>query len=222
MNLIIAVDALIPPLTGIGRYTKELVSRIHTSNEIQKLKYYSNGRWVKAPLTIPITGKVTYESFSVPKALRPLYLGQTMKSSVFHSPNFFLPPAAEHGIATIHDLSVLKFPETHPIERVQQYERRLLMTLGIAQHLITPSETVRQEVIDYFGWPSHRITSIYNGVPDTFKPHSYDELQPVLKRHGLMPEGYTLCVSTIEPRKRIESLINAYALLPMQLRLRFH
>ncbi len=220
MNLIIAVDALIPPLTGIGRYTKELVSRIQVSEDIVKLKYYLNGRWVKEPLTIPISGQVVYETRKLPKALGQLYVGQYVKKAVFHSPNFFLPSTVERGVATIHDLSVLKFPETHPLERIQRFEQRLLTTLGVAQHLITPSETIRQEVIDYFGWPSHRNTAIDHGVADTCRPQSRAEVR-TLKRYGLTPNAYTLCVSTIEPRKRIENLIKAYSMLPLVVKARF-
>ncbi|AXI01973.1 glycosyltransferase family 4 protein [Aquirhabdus parva] len=219
MNLIIAVDALKPPLTGIGRYTKELVSRIRVSEDIHQLKYYLNARWVEEPLTIPVTGLVKYESLKVPRVLRQFYLGKTVKNSVFHSPNFFIPPFVEHGIATIHDLSVFKFPETHPAERVRDFERRLGQTLSVAKHIITDSKSTREEVIEYFGWPSARISAIHLGVPEVYKPRPHvDIYAQLLSRYNLTPNKFTLCVSTIEPRKKVDRLIQAYALLPIRIR----
>ncbi len=218
MQVILSVDALTRPLTGIGRYTWELASRLRRCSDVSGLQFYCNGHWVDDLERVLEQGRVAPRSLKVPKHVRRLYWSHASRRAVFHSPNFLLPPQVAHGISTVHDLSVLKFPETHPAERVRQFERSFLTTLGVAKHIITPSETVRREVMDYFGWPAARITAIHNGVPSGFGPKDAAVLQPYLQQFGLQPQRYTICVSTIEPRKRVDRLIRAYRALPLAMR----
>jgi glycosyltransferase involved in cell wall biosynthesis len=54
-----------------------------------------------------------------------------------------------------------------------------------------------------------------------FHPRSADDLRLTLSRHGLEVGGYSLFVGTIEPRKNIETLLDAYSRLPLELRKRW-
>ena len=49
MNVVVSVDALVPPLTGIGRYTWELVSRLPREAGVERLRFFRAGRWVVDP-----------------------------------------------------------------------------------------------------------------------------------------------------------------------------
>lgn len=91
-----------------------------------------------------------------------------MRSDLFHGPNFFLPRFVERGIITLHDLSVLRFPEWHPAARLREYAMHFEPSLARAAHIITVSETVRQEVIDLLDVPADRVTTVYNGVSENF------------------------------------------------------
>jgi alpha-1,3-rhamnosyl/mannosyltransferase len=142
----------------------------------------------------------------------------TCRGRIFHGPNYFLPPCADIGVATIHDLSVFKFPETHPVERIKQFERDFVSSIGRAAHLITDTETTRREVIDFLAWPAERITAVPLGVSPIFTSRSGAEMGPCLASYGLVGGVYVLCVSTIEPRKRIGNLLKAYQALSPRLR----
>ena len=72
-------------------------------------------------------------------------------------------------------------------------------------------------LIAFFGWQPERVTTVHLGVSSSFRPRTAPEIAPALQRHGLVPGQYSLCVSTIEPRKRIGALLTAYGLLPMAL-----
>ncbi|MCE5241666.1 MAG: glycosyltransferase family 4 protein [Desulfobacteraceae bacterium] len=158
---------------------------------------------------------------SPPRCLKKLRLEHACRGSIFHGPNYFIPDYADIGIATVHDLSIFKFPETHPAERIRQFEREFNRTLDRASHLITDSEAIRMEVIDSLNWPEDRITAVPLGVSSEFGPMPYGALQPCMRKYGLTEGGYTLCVSTLEPRKRIDKLLLAYQALPQDLRTRF-
>ena len=186
---------------------------------IEQVRYYRAGRWVDDPAALLGGGSPGRKHrFKYPRWAKDWYWKRACQGQVFHAPNYFLPLYAENGVVTVHDLSVFKFPETHPVERVRQFEKSFRQTLGIATHLITDSEITRQEVIAYFGWPSERVTAIPLGVSPVFTPRTPAQLTPVLQRYGLNPGAYSLCVSTIEPRKRIDSLLAAYARLPRAIR----
>ncbi|MCX7099355.1 MAG: glycosyltransferase family 1 protein [Methylococcales bacterium] len=219
MKLILAVDALIPPLSGIGRYTWELVSRLGQVPDIEQVRYYLAGQWIDDPVALskgdPNARKPRYK---LPSWFKTWYWQQACKGEVFHGPNYFLPDYAQNGVVTVHDLSVFKFPETHPIERLREFDRLFQRTLDITSHIITVSEATRQEVIDYLAWPAGKITAIHNGVSGAFVPRTEVELVPILGRYGLQYCAYILCVSTIEPRKKIDALLEAYLLLPARLR----
>lgn len=219
LKLILSVDALSPPLSGIGRYTWELASRMGQVPGVKQIRYFRAGQWVNDPASLLIgTSPCRKHRFKYPLWAKDWYWQQACRGEVFHAPNYFLPHYAENGVVTVHDLSVFKFPETHPVERVKQFETLFRQTLDIATHLITDSEATRLEVMDFFAWPAERITSVHLGVSSDFTLRSADDLVPALIRFGLRPGGYALCVSTIEPRKRIDALLDAYAKLPDGLR----
>ena len=222
LKLILSVDALTPPLSGIGRYTWELASRIGQVQGVEKIRFFRGGRWVDDPAALLKKASRGHRyRFKFPRWAKDWYWQRACRGQVFHAPNYFLPHYVENGVATIHDLSVLKFPETHPVERVRQFEKSFRQTLDVAAHLITDSESTRMEVIEFLGWPSEKITAVHLGVSSRFVPGSTAALLPTSHRYGLNPGGYSLCVSTIEPRKRIDSLLTAYSCLPEKLRVAY-
>lgn len=227
MRLILSVDALRPPLTGIGRYTWELVRRLQLRSDLTQLRFFRNGRWVGDPArllmapsaeTVPATSMGDAPAPAWVRWPRALYWHTTCRYNVFHAPNYFLPVYARHGVVTVHDLSVFKYPQAHPVERVRQFEQRFRSTLALASQLITDSNTVRQEVIHELGWPPERVTAIPLGVGSEYQPRSAAQLASTLATYGLAAGGYTLCVATIEPRKRIDALLAGYRRLPSALR----
>jgi len=84
-------------------------------------------------------------------------------------------------------------------------------------HLIADSNCVRREMIEKLGIPAERITTVHLGVRPVFKPLPSAAVLPVLQGLGLRP-GYLLHVGTIEPRKNLLRLMQAYCDLPRLLR----
>ncbi|MGU7771049.1 glycosyltransferase family 4 protein [Burkholderia sp. MR1-5-21] len=230
MKIALCIDAITPPLTGIGRYAYELANHyLANASDFAELKFFLQNRWIEnpnallsnpaAPSSSPAAAKRRKALYlRAPRIFRRWQLHHQARQFQFHSPNYFLPDLVDSGISTIHDLSVFKYPETHPRERLIDFESRFESTLARARHLITDSEATRQEVIEYFGWPEHRVTSIPLGVAADFRPRARDDLQPYLGSIGLESGSYSLCVSTLEPRKRIDRLLDAYSSLPDDVR----
>lgn len=245
LRLVLATDAIFPPLTGIGRYAYELATRLALRNDVDELRYLGMWGWGHTPGAmgagkVPVGGAVpvspawlvpvrrymatkhwaveVYDQISEVWRSRLLRQG---RGAIYHSPNYFLPAYDGPSVATVHDLSIARFPQTHPAARRRYFELAFRRSLDRADALITDSETVRQELISDYSVDPQRVTSIHLGVDSSFKPHAATELQPVLARHGLVRGQYLLSVGTLEPRKRLDQLITAYASLPASLRTRF-
>lgn len=236
MKLVLSVEAFAPQLSGIGRYTWELAQRLPMHEALQEVSFYRSGQWVSDPAqllqdqaTIGIgkdkgkdKGKSPWPKWpKLPRWARQWRVAQACGGKVFHGPNFFVPPFAEKAVITVHDLSVFKFPQTHPVERVQQFERDFSRSVAQCAQVITDCETIRQELILFTGLNPNRVTAVPLGVAAAYKPRTDEELQVCLAHHGLKPRGYALCVSTVEPRKKIEQLLDAWEYLPAPLRLAF-
>ncbi|WP_336966372.1 glycosyltransferase family 1 protein [Sphingobium aquiterrae] len=219
MRIALTVEALSPNLSGIGRYTWELASRIGRSASIDDLTFYRDGRmWTDPAVFLSDAASPSRRRrFRLPRRLRKYVEDRGLRDRLFHGPNYFLPPRVEGGVITVHDLSVFRFPESHPVERIRHFEREFASSIARAAHVITDSRTVRDEVIAFAGLAPERVTAVPLGVSEAFRPHEEDVLRPVLGRYGLEPDRYALCVSTLDPRKKIEELLAAWMDLPPDL-----
>ena len=222
MKLVLSVEALSPNLTGIGRYTWELAQRLPEHALLQNVRFYRNGQWIEQPAHLLEVASPSHNvrkpRFKLPRRVRDWGVAVACRGSVFHGPNFFLPACADKGIITVHDLSVFKFPETHPADRIKQFERDFSRSVAQAAHVITDSQTTRAEVMDFTGLPANRVTAVPLGVSAAFKPVASQDLVQPLAKYGLLPGAYALCVSTLEPRKKVGQLLAAWRLLPQGLR----
>lgn len=239
VDLILAIDALTPPLTGIGRYTFELAQGLGRHSQIGQLRCFADGRWAARPAeTLPQVGGIAASAASGLSDLRRALAANRLavrayhllipqlarwqlrkeRSALFHSPNYSLPPYPGRAVATVHDLSHVLFPQFHPAARVDYMTRAFPQTLARATHLITDAESVRAELMERHRWPADRITAVPLGVDPSFQPRGNSATEALLRRHGLRHGGYSLFVGTIEPRKNLDRLLDAYAALPANLR----
>jgi alpha-1,3-rhamnosyl/mannosyltransferase len=217
VNVTLVVDALGPQLGGIGRYTLELCRRIPAQPEVERVGFFVNGHFIDDPESL-VSGAGSRPRRRLPPWLRRRLDSRRIRSSLVHGPNYFLPPQAESGVITVHDLSVFRYPETHPPERLKAFDRDFRRSLERAVHVITDSETVRRELISDLGVDESRVSAIHLGVDERYRPRADAELRSQLSELGLAPGGYGLCVSTIEPRKKIAELVRAWRDLPRKLR----
>jgi len=115
-------------------------------------------------------------------------------------------------IATVYDLTYMLYPKT--MKRTGHLWWNLLMPLGIrkATQIITISQSTKNDLIRHYGIPSPKIHVIYPYVHPRF-------VESRATRSGLgltLPSKYILYVGTIEPRKNIASLVDAFALIKVR------
>lgn len=139
---------------------------------------------------------------------------------LYHEPAILPVPCDLPTVVTVHDLSVLLHPEWHPADRVRLYERVFERGLRQCVHVVTGSDATRGEVIRTLGLPADRVTRVYHGIRHGLRPLPADEVRLRLNELGL-PERYLLCLGTIEPRKNVRLLLQAYGALPAAIRDRY-
>lgn len=125
-----------------------------------------------------------------------------------------LAPEQSKQVATVYDLSPLIFPQFHTRENLDLFARKLQHIRQHADVLIAISQSTKRDVVRYLNFPEDRIFVAYGGVNEEFTPdYNTDLMQKVLNKYGIHEPGYVLHVGTLEPRKNLVRLIEAYALV---------
>ncbi|MBO9661416.1 glycosyltransferase family 1 protein [Dokdonella sp.] len=233
MRVIFNVDAITAPLTGIGRYALELARGLARHREIEALKLYSAYRWVDDPEhALHANATIAAVRRNVPFKTFALEAYTQLRSALFrlhtrrldgwllHTPNYVLMPFDGPALTTVHDLSWLNHPETHPIERVRFLDRHLPRSLEKAFAVLTDSQSIADEIETKLSVPRARLRVVPLGVDATYRPRPPDELRATLRKHALDDRAYLLVVATQEPRKNLARLARAYSALPAALRAR--
>jgi alpha-1,3-rhamnosyl/mannosyltransferase len=129
---------------------------------------------------------------------------------LYHSPNFGLPPFDGPTVATVHDLSVLKFPEFHRRQTVELCERGINDAVNRGAHIITDSRVVQAEIQKEFVLPSERISAIHLAPDPRCQPRTEAQCSHLLRTLNLEYRSFFLSVGTIEPRKNLLRLLGAF------------
>jgi glycosyltransferase involved in cell wall biosynthesis len=248
LSVVLNVQSLAPPLTGIGRYTLQILRGLSSNSRINEVRCFSNLNWLspekvlkdmlftegsvaesKSGLAIRRGSRAGLRrlirnipgAYRIHARFRDLAFGYRTKSlagSVYHEPNYVLRPFPGPSVLTVHDISHLRYPEYHPRERVRYLEQGLPKSLEQATLLITVSEFVKKELIRFLGVEADKITPIALGVDPVYRLRTRKETAGLLGRLDLVHGQYLLVVATLEPRKNLPRLLKAYAQLEPSLR----
>jgi len=221
--------SLLSPLTGIGQYTYNLILELQKTLTRAPLLFYGlnwSNELRSTPLPrINLIKKAAKKFIPRPHVLsyflqkRRFLAGIKHKQpTLYHEPNYVTYPFTGPTVITIHDLSHVRYPETHPIERVRHLNRHMTRSINHARIILVDSDFVKREVIDYFGVPANKIVVATLGVAAHFSPATSETCRLSLQKYHLQYGKYILSVSTLEPRKNLASILQAYELLPNYIR----
>ncbi len=136
-------------------------------------------------------------------------------ADITHFYNFLIPPAVKgKKVCTVHDLAFRSYPETVAKRTRMLLGRQLGKTLKRADSVVVVSEFTKTELLKYYPWVDpQRVYVVYNGVDSRyFYPRTYTERsRELLGGLGLERGKYFFYLGTIEPRKNLARMIEAYA-----------
>lgn len=232
MRVAFNATSLLSPLTGIGQYSRQLALGLVSHDNIDADFFYG-AVWSKQVRGAPLPGPAglvpwlrshipfSYELRRLVQNNRFAQYAQKQAFDLYHEPNILPLPFCGPTVITVHDLSWIRYPQAHPIERVRAMDKHFKPGLERASLILTDSEFVKRELMDVFGVKPERIRPVHLGVEALFHPRPADETRTVLQAHGLVHGQYLLAVGTLEPRKNLQVALRAFVQLTPALRKRF-
>lgn len=202
---------------GIARYAHYLLEHLPQAGERFEFRAYvppgladrpAHPRLHLAPSRLPTHRppvRILWEQLLLPRLLRG--------GALHHGLAYALPRACPvPAVVTFHDLSFLLFPQA--FRRL----RRWYLTLATrsaarrAAAVITVSEHTRRDAIRLLSLSPERVHAVPHGVEEAFRPRPPDEVEAFRVARGLA-QSFFLSVATLEPRKNLAALLEAYAAL---------
>ena len=221
MRILFDISPAVHRHAGLGRYAYELLRellRCDRDNVYQAL--YSKlaaGEHVDPPLdrllahSLRLSAKPWRMSVLLAQ-LTHLPMDPWLPAcDLFHATDHLLPLLRRAGsVFTVHDLIFLHFPEYHlPLNR---WYLSLMMPrfLRRADALIAVSENTKRDVVKLMQIPPDKITVIYEGVNPAYRPLDDRDSRERVREKYQLPAEYILYFGTLEPRKNLLTLLDAY------------
>lgn len=191
-------------ITGIGQYTVHLLEAMAklSPEQVRPICWrQQRARFTGMGLTpwSPWRGRL-YHPRLLPKA------------DVIHGPDFTAPPHRRAArVATIHDLSYVRFPECFPPGFPEALDERVRQSLANTSIFLCDSMATRDEVAEHYGVADDRLRVAHLGVSDAFaRTPKQDDVAETLEQYGLQ-RPFLLHVGALVPRKDIGTLLESYA-----------
>lgn len=233
----IAVDYTtgIYPGAGVARYTRSLVGALARLDKENRYSLFYAARGLPSPTPESEQADALFAAHPnmrpvpVPLSVRGMFaLWQRLRvpfgvdrftgpADVVHSPDFVSPPHRKGAdVITVHDLSFMVVPECAEPKLAAFLSRAVPKAVKRADHIIAVSTQTRNDLVRLLGVAEEKITVAYNGIDPRFQPIRRQDALGSRQKLGELPQRYILHVGTIEPRKNLQRLIEAYGLLREQ------
>jgi glycosyltransferase involved in cell wall biosynthesis len=238
MRIVINATASLGVKTGVGHYTAELIRTLQKHPDLNVTSFPPD--FLARPFSVAQRGGTAPGGTGGKSSPLRGWMKQQARSSfrlgwravlnsaarvlitkdrydLYHEPNFVPLPSRVPTVVTVHDLSPVLHPEWHPADRVSYFKHYFEPRVRLMDHILTDSESARQELIDTYNLPPERITRTYMGIREHLRPATKDEIERTRQQLGF-PKNYLLHVGTVEPRKNLLLLMKAYCALPPEVR----
>jgi len=212
LKVVVDGSGLERPRAGVGVYTTEIVHALAVDRPDARLTVFGpRSAWVHVPNAtyrlLPRT-RLIGRHLQWPAQIREL------KPEAYFGPAGALPlgNVGCASVITVHDLAIYRNPRWFPGR--QPLSTRLVVPRSVlrADQVIAVSENTAHDLVEIFGIDRARIQVVPHGVSPKMRPMSAEERADARARLKL-PERFILFVGTVEPRKNLETLLDAWAMM---------
>jgi glycosyltransferase involved in cell wall biosynthesis len=204
--------------TGTEHYTYELLAALAKRDRRTRYTLYCN----QPPAALPPLGpNFALRRIPFPRLWTHVRLSAELLArapDVLFVPAHVLPLGAPlrrgtRTVVTIHDLGYLRFPEAHTRAHRLYLRLSTLWSARAATRLIAVSSATRDDLINLARVPAAKIAIVHHGLSERFRPvDDPATIRATQERYGIRPL-YFLYVGTVQPRKNLVGLIEAFAQL---------
>lgn len=204
------------PLTGIGWYLYFLLHELARRDDVELMLFGDARVTDEGPtlhadvpenaelLTFDLRGKPLSRLSRPITAAAYVAWMELAGCDVIWGANYFLPrlhsAIARRRVITIHDLTFRRFPELLQKETLENLNRHMQWEIANSDAIICVSECTRRDVLEFYEVDPSRVFAIHSGLAPATSFAPVDGL----------PSRYVLFVSTVEPRKNLGVLIDAF------------
>lgn len=203
---------------GTSRYLRSLLGELRRMDPPEEVWAYlsaahisedllPSGRFVLRPTRWPTwrpSARILWEQSVWPLALR------RDRIAVAHGAAHALPVAwSGPSVVTVHDLAFILEPGTFSLRNRAYLAWMVPLAVRRATYVIAVSEATRRDVVRLLGAPADKVVRIHEGVDARYRPYDADTIQAFRLAHGFSGP-FILFLGTIEPRKNVERLVDAY------------
>ena len=235
MHILINGIPLLSCLTGIGNYVYNIskcLINIDTCNQYTFFYGYFSSELQPFPHSRNIFSNLKFRTFKKAKFFTkkipvvrniarnavkyyPKLIFDSKRFDIYFEPNYIpIDINAKKIVTTVHDFSFLLYPEWHPKDRINYFWKTFYKQIYKSDLILTDSNFIKEEAKEFLRIDHDKIRTVYMGYDNTaFKLYDRAEVLNFQKDKGL-PENFILFVGSIEPRKNIEKLLQAYIQLP--------
>ena len=213
--------------TGVSFYTRSLVKGLAKIDKNNEYILFGSSLRLKSSLqefaseVNEINKNFSSRIISLPPALVEPLLNKfrvlsietfTGSLDVFHSSDWIQPSTRSAKVTTIHDFGFWRYPDVAHPKIAAVMKRRLDLVKEECGLVIAVSEATKKDTIDFLGIPASKVRVVYEAAPEEFKKASKKEVKEV-KRRFEIGGNYFLSVATLEPRKNLKRIVEAFSKL---------
>ena len=216
------ISAAVHSKAGLGRYSERLAGALLARDPERYALFYNRGGEGRYPDTLPENVYLREVRWGYKPWRMAVLLGHIGRlpfnrlvpdAELFHSTeHLLLPLRGVPTVLTVHDLIFKLFPEYHKRLNYWYLNRAMPLYVERASAIIAVSEATKRDLVKFYHVDPAKVTVVYEAAATHFKPPSPAGIDHVRRTYDL-PGRFLLHLSTIEPRKNLMRLLDAFRLL---------
>ncbi len=214
----IDISAAVHSRAGLGRYSENMAQALIQTDPERFALFYNQGQNGRFPANLPTNIPQRHVNAGYKPWRMAILMAQKMgipfnrflpDADLFHSTEHLLMPLKGiPTVLTVHDLIFKLFPEYHKKLNYWYLNTAMPLFCQKADAIIAVSQASKQDIVKHYGINPAKVEVVYEAPSSQFQPVPPTKILQVKQTYDL-PDRYLIHLSTIEPRKNLNRLLDS-------------